>query len=81
MHSKKFKYQEYTEQLFNCPQDTYKEIDTQSLINNALSKIKNNTEAKAESINNDFVKNGIVKINGIDTKLCRILDPDCEACQ
>ena len=30
MHSKKFKYQEYTEQLFNCPPDTYKEIDTRA---------------------------------------------------
>ncbi len=64
-----------------APVNTYKEIDTQALINNALSKIKANTEAKAESMNNSYVTNGSVKINGVDTKLCRILDPDCEACQ
>ncbi len=61
---------------------------TYSEVNHALNAIKEKTREEAHKVEayvNKSVGSGAgtatIKVNGADVKICRILDPDCEACQ
>jgi hypothetical protein len=58
------------------------QVATYSEVEHALNIIKEKTREQAHTTSvGSGAGSATIKVNGKDVKICKILDPDCEACQ